>query len=194
MKITYHGHACFTVESEGYRVVLDPYKDVRGFKDIDLEAEEVLCSHGHMDHAYTDGVKLKKGGPSPFKVSFIDSFHDEKQGSQRGLNRITVLEAEGKKVAHLGDLGHLLSEEQAEKLKGMDCIMIPVGGFFTIEAEKAAETVKQTEPRYIIPMHYKDGKKGLAVVGKVEEFTDRLSEEDKKKLLLVKGYGETAEI
>ncbi len=192
MKITYNGHACFTVESEGYSIVLDPYKGVRGFGDVSLEANEVLCSHGHMDHAYTDGVKIKEGAASPFETDFIYCFHDEKKGLLRGKNRITILSAEGKKVAHLGDLGHDLSREQIEKLKGLDCVMIPVGGFFTINAEKAAKIVREIEPGHIIPMHYKDGDKGLEVVGCVEKFTDLLSDKEKKKLLLVKGYGETA--
>ncbi len=194
MKITYHGHACFTVESEGYSIVLDPYKGVRGYEDVDLEANEVLCSHGHFDHAYTDGMKLKEGKESPFKVEIIDTYHDDKKGLLRGKNRITVLTAEGKRVAHFGDLGHMLNDEQSARLKDLDCIMIPVGGFFTINAEKAAEIVRQLQPKHIIPMHYKDGDKGLEVVGTADDFIKLLSDEEKEKLLLVKGYGETVEI
>ena len=194
MKITYHGHACFTVEYEGYSIVLDPFKGVRGFKDTDLEANEVLCSHGHFDHAYTDGVRIKEGRKSPFDVRMIDCFHDDKEGAARGTNKITVLSAGGKSAAHFGDLGHMLSDEQVDKLKGLDCIMIPVCGFFTINAEQAVEIIRKIEPKTIIPMHYKDGDKGLEMVGTVEQFMDLLTEDEKKKLLLVKGYEETVEI
>ncbi len=194
MKITYHGHACFTVESEGYSIVLDPYKGVKGFADVDLEANEVLCSHGHFDHAYTDGVRIIEGGKSPFEVKIVECFHDDKEGAARGKNKITVLSAEGKNIAHFGDLGHLLSEDQAGELKGLDCVMIPVCGFFTIDAAQAVEILRKIEPKYIIPMHYKDGDKGLEVVGTVEQFIDLLTEDEKKKLLLVKGYEETVEI
>ena len=194
MKITYHGHACFTVESEGYSIVLDPYKGVRGYSDVDLTANEVLCSHGHFDHAYTEGVKLSDGPQSPFEIKKIDCFHDAEEGAKRGKNIIHILSAEGKKVAHLGDLGHMLSAQQAEELKGLDCMMIPVCGFFTIDAETAVKIIRQTEPKRIIPMHYKDGEKGLEMVGTVEEFIALLTEEEKEKLLLVKGYEETAEI
>ena len=194
MKITYHGHACFSVESEGYRIVLDPYKGVRGYQDIDLTANEVFCSHGHMDHAYTDGVKIEEERKSPFTVEFIDSFHDDKEGAQRGKNRITVLSAEGKKVAHLGDIGHMLSIKDGERLKDLDCIMIPVGGFYTINAEQAVRIVRHLRPKAIVPMHYKDGRTGLEAIGTVEDFLELLSDEEKKKLLLVKGYGQTAEI
>ncbi|MBO4819294.1 MAG: MBL fold metallo-hydrolase [Firmicutes bacterium] len=194
MKITYHGHACFTVESGGYSIVLDPYKGVRGYSDVDLTANEVLCSHGHFDHAYTDGVKILKGPESPFEIKKIDCFHDNEGGAKRGTNIIHVLSAEGKRVAHFGDLGHMLSEQQAEQLKDLDCIMIPVCGFFTIDAPAAVEVIRKIEPKMIIPMHYKDGDKGLEMVGTVEQFIDLLAEDEKKKLLLVKGYEETAEI
>ncbi len=194
MKITYNGHACFTVESEGYSIVLDPYEGVRGFEDIDTEADEVICSHGHHDHAYTKGVKLRSGKTSPFGTEIIECYHDGKKGLLRGKNRITILSAEGKRVAHFGDLGHELSKEQIEKLKGLDCVMIPVGGFYTIDAETAVKIIRQIEPRHIIPMHYKDGKKGLEVVASCEDFVDLLTEDEKEKLLLVKAYGETAEI
>ena len=194
MKITYHGHACFTVESGGYSIVLDPYKGVRGYSDIDLTANEVLCSHGHFDHAYTDGVKVLDGPKSPFEIKKIDCFHDDQQGAKRGTNIIHILSAEGKRVAHFGDLGHMLSKEQAEELKDLDCAMIPVCGFFTIDAPAAVEILRQIEPKKIIPMHYKDGDKGLEMVGTVEQFIDLLTEDEKKKLLLVKGYEETVEI
>ena len=192
MKITYNGHACFTVESDGYSIVLDPYKGVRGFGDIDLEANEVLCSHSHFDHAYVDGVKITDGGKSPFTVEFIETFHDDENGAKRGKNRITILSAEGKKVAHLGDLGHLLSDKQAAKLKDLDLIMIPVGGFFTIDADQAAGIIRALDPKYIVPMHYRDEDKGLEVVGTAEDFIEKLTDDERKKLLLVKAYGETA--
>ena len=194
MKITYNGHACFTVESEGYRVVLDPYKGVRGYEDVKLEAEEVLCSHGHFDHAYTEGVTLREGKESPFKESFIECFHDDKGGELRGKNRITVLSAEGKKVAHFGDLGHLLGLEHTDELKDLDCALVPVGGYYTIDALQAAALIRELKPGKIVPMHYRDGERGLEVVGTTEEFISLLNDEEKKRLLLVKGYGETAEI
>lgn len=33
MTITWMGHACFLLESGGYRVLLDPFKGVRGYPD-----------------------------------------------------------------------------------------------------------------------------------------------------------------
>ena len=75
MKITWLGHSCFTVKSQGYKIVLDPYKDgsIPGLAPVREEADQVLCSHGHGDHCGTECVSLRQGGPSPFTVETIDA-------------------------------------------------------------------------------------------------------------------------
>ena len=88
MKITWLGHSCFTVESQGYKIVLDPYKDgsVPGLAPVREEADLVLCSHGHGDHCGTECVSLRQGTPSPFTAETIDTWHDNKKGALRGPN------------------------------------------------------------------------------------------------------------
>ena len=90
MRITWLGHACFMVEYEGYRVVIDPFRDVPGFADVSAEADMVLCSHGHFDHAHTDGVTLREGRENPFTVETVDTFHDEEGGALRGKNTVHI--------------------------------------------------------------------------------------------------------
>lgn len=192
MKIKYLGHACFVICDNDYSIVLDPYKGVNGFKDIDIEANEVLCSHSHLDHAYKDGVKLVKKD-SPFKISFIKSFHDDKKGTLRGDNTITILESNNTKVAHLGDLGHELNDDVISKLKAVDALMIPIGGYYTIGPDIANKIIEDINPKIIIPMHYRDDDKGLEVLKTIEDFLD-LYKGDKDKLKLVKGYGKEIEI
>lgn len=194
MKITYHGHACFTVESNGYSIVLDPYKDTKGFKDVELTANDVICSHEHFDHGYREGVTIIPNSKKVFNVTTVKSFHDDAQGAKRGLNDITILEAEGKRVAHLGDLGHMLSEEQAEALQNLDVLMIPVGGFFTIDPKQAVEIIKQLNPKTVIPMHYKDGEKGLDVIAGIDEFLGLAEGNINSKIALVRGYEESIEL
>ena len=116
MRITWLGHACFLLEQDGYRVVIDPFRDVPGFRDVSVEADMVLCSHGHFDHAHTDGITLREGGENPFTVETVETFHDEAGGALRGKNTVHILHAGGLKVVHLGDLGHRLTEEQADVL------------------------------------------------------------------------------
>lgn len=170
MRITWLRHACFMVESQGYRVVIDPFDEVTGCPNTDVEADAVLCSHEHHDHNYRAGVKLCGGKANPFSVSVVETFHDDKAGALRGSNKIHLLSAEGLKVAHLGDLGHPLSEEQAEALRGCDVMMIPVGGFYTVDGATAAAIVKQTAPRVVIPMHYRGEGFGFDVIDTVEPF------------------------
>ena len=192
MIITYHGHACFSITSNNYTIVLDPYKDVSGFKDICLQANEVICSHSHLDHAYVDGVIITKK-ESPFVISKIDSFHDDCLGQKRGNNTITVLTVENKKIVHLGDLGHLLSQEVIEKLKDTDVLMIPVGGFYTIGINEALQIIKDINPKYIIPMHYRDKDKGLSVLESIDEFVSKANNY-LDRLLLVKAYDQNIEL
>lgn len=191
MKIKYYGHSCFALTSNDYTIVLDPFKDVEGFDDIDLEANEVICSHSHMDHAYVDGVKINVKDNSPFINEKIHVYHDECKGEKRGKNDINILLAENKKIVHLGDLGHVLDEDTIEKLKDTDVLMIPIGGFYTIDYKQAIEIINEIKSKQIIPMHYKDTNKGLPVLGTVEEFMKAYG---KDNLLLLKGYNQEINI
>lgn len=170
MRISWLGHACFVVESNGYEIVLDPFKDVPGCKNTAVTVDHVLCSHEHFDHSYCEELTLRQGGESPFAVTVVDTFHDEQQGSLRGTNKIHQLSAEGMRVVHLGDLGHPLSEAQAESLRGCDVLLIPVGGFYTIDAAVAADTVAQLQPRVVIPMHYRGEGFGFDPIDTVDTF------------------------
>lgn len=192
MKITYHGHACFSVESNNYTIVLDPYCGVKGYKDVELDANEVICSHAHRDHAYINGVRITKK-ESPFKIEKIASYHDDANGSLRGTNDITVLKAEEKTVVHLGDLGHMLNEDVINQIRYADVLMIPVGGFYTIDASTALKIINEAKPKIIIPMHYQDNDKGLEVIDSIDNFL-KIADEYKNNMQLVRGYEKSINI
>ena len=172
MKLTWYGHSCFLIETEAGSLVFDPYApgSVPGMSLPPLRADAVVCSHGHRDHGYAAGVTLTGREPG-FTLRSIPCFHDEEKGAKRGENRITVLEAEGLRVAHLGDLGHRLSAEQLAALGKLDLMLIPVGGFYTIDADTAAALVEAAQPRHCIPVHYRGEGFGYDVIGPVEDFT-----------------------
>ncbi len=174
MKITWYGHSCFLVETGSGSAVLDPYApgSVPGLKLPALEADLVLCSHEHSDHNYRQGVALS-GKAAALRVEKIKSFHDKMHGVLRGPNTIHVLEAEGLRLAHLGDLGHMLSEEQLAALGRVDILLIPVGGHFTIGPDTAAELAEKLQPAITVPMHYRGEGFGYAVIGPVEDFLCR---------------------
>ena len=171
MKLTWLGHSCFVLEQDGYRVVFDPYF-VESYPELRVSAHEALCSHGHRDHSFTEAVTLLRDGKkSPFTVETVDTFHDEKQGTLRGGNKMHIVRADGLTVVHAGDLGHELNEAQLAAVKGCDVLLLPVGGFFTIDAPTAKKIADAISPRVIVPMHYRFGAHGYDVIGTVDAFT-----------------------
>lgn len=174
MKITWLGHSCFKVESQGYAVVIDPYEDgyVPGLAPLRERANHVLCSHKHGDHNYRAAVTVTEKEPSPFRITALSTYHDDRQGELRGSNTIHILDDGCLRVAHFGDLGCRLSEEQAALLTGLDAVMVPVGGYYTIDAGQAKELVDRIRPRVVIPMHYRGETFGFDVLGTVEAFAD----------------------
>ena len=173
MTITWLGHACFALESGAYRIVTDPWREVPGFGEMKTEADAVYCSHGHYDHAATETVTLRNGGNSPFTVTEVSSFHDKVNGAKRGENTIRIFAAEGLRVAHLGDLGHLLDEAQTAALRGVDVLLIPVGGVYTIDPCEAKQITDAVGAKITVPMHYRRGKLGFDNIADVEDFFSR---------------------
>lgn len=171
IRLTYRGHACFEVECNGYTVVVDPYTEVPGYGPLKLEAQEVLCSHQHFDHNAVGTVTLREGGDSPFAVTAIDVPHDDCEGAKRGRNLIRIFEAEGLRVAHLGDVGCMPKPEVLQQLRGLDAVMLPVGGTFTVDARQASALADAIGARVVIPMHYRVGQLGFENIGTLGEFT-----------------------
>ena len=171
MTITWLGHSCFILESGGFRALLDPYHEVQGLPDVEAEADAVYCSHDHFDHGYTEKVRLTSGKENPFAVREIQTFHDDQGGALRGGNVIRTFTAEGLAVAHLGDLGHQLSPAQLAELGRCDAALIPVGGFYTIDAAGAKAAADAIGARVVIPMHYRKGEVGFDVLSALEDFT-----------------------
>jgi L-ascorbate metabolism protein UlaG (beta-lactamase superfamily) len=180
--IKWHGHACFEVK-DSVTIVTDPH-DGRsiGLKPPSAKADIVLISHKHFDHA--DGLPyVKKNGtvvidkPGNYevmgvKITGVLTYHDESRGTKRGPNTAYVFEVEDVRFCHLGDLGHVLSEDQARSLRPVDVLMIPVGGTFTIDARQAEKVVEMLSPRLVIPMHFKVPRLNLPIAG-VEAFVAR---------------------
>lgn len=163
MFITWLGQSCFKIQTKEATIVTDPYDADIGLKLPRLSADIVTVSHQHNDHNNTgavSGVPFIIDTPGEYEVRkiFIQGFpawHDAAGGTKLGSNTIFVFSAEEMKIAHLGDLGTMLDQEQLDKLENVDILLIPVGGVYTLDGKKAAEVVSQIEPRIVIPMHYK---------------------------------------
>lgn len=196
MIITWLGHSCFKIDKDGYIVIFDPYGDgtVPGLSPVREEAHMVICSHEHGDHNGRENVKILPERTCPFQITQLNGYHDSKKGLLRGKNKMTILDDGESRIAHLGDIGSNLTRDQIEECRNLDVLMIPVGGFFTIDAKKAARIVRLLEPKKVIPMHYRDDQKGFGfnVIAKVEKFTkefDKVAFLERSSIDTEKGYG-----
>ena len=91
------------------------------------------------------------------------------------MNIVRCFQFSSLRVVHLGDLGRLLTEQEARTLARADCLLIPVGGYYTIDSRQAKQVVEQLEPRITIPMHYRTERAGFAQLSRLEEFTGQFS-------------------
>lgn len=173
MTLTWNGHSCFTFDTDEGVVVFDPYEPdyVPGLHLPELAADAVLCSHGHNDHCWPQGVRMTRRAVG-FTVEVVDTFHDGEGGSLRGENKVHIVDVHGFRLAHLGDLGHVLTAEQLQAMGKIDVLLIPIGGYYTIDALQAKEVCDLLQPRIIVPMHYRKGEMGFDLIAEPEAFTD----------------------
>lgn len=179
VKIKYVGHACFVLSYDGTDIVLDPYMDgmVPGLADMREEADFVFCSHGHDDHNYTAAVKLSGKDSENFGLGELNVPHDDAEGGKRGWNTVRIFSFGSLRVAHMGDIGRALTDDEAAVLKNVDCMLLPVGGFYTVGPGEAKAIVEQTQPKVVIPMHYSGFGYGFEQIGSAKAFTDLTGEE-----------------
>ena len=185
MQIIYLGHSCFLLESDaGEKLIFDPYTRVGYELPNDLTADAVLTSHGHFDHNYTQAIegnpivfsKAGKYSVGGIEIEGFESWHDTKQGALRGENIIFHVTIDGIRFCHFGDLGESYSEDVAEKIKGADVWLIPVGGTYTIDATQALEFMEKLSPKLVIPMHYLP-EDGALDIAPLETFTAKVAKE-----------------
>ena len=187
MIINWKGQSCFQISTTPNKngaisIVIDPFDNSYGLRVPKLQADILLTTHDHKDHSNTkdvEGEYMLIDGPGEYDVKSIsiqgiNSFHDNVEGKERGLNTIYIIEAEDIRVCRLGDLGQKeLTTEQLEKIGDVDILMIPVGGTYTIDSDEAVKILAQIEPRIIIPMHYHIPKLSLKIDG-IDKFLKAL--------------------
>lgn len=183
MQIIWKGQSCFQIiatpnKNGQVSIIIDPYDETIGLRPPKAEADIVLSTHSHHDHA---NIKAISGnpfvitGPGEYEIKEIfiqgiSSFHDDSSGKERGLNTIYTIEAEDMRLCHLGDLGQKeLVPEQVDAIGDIDILFIPVGGTYTMGDKEAVKVLSQIEPKIIIPMHYAIPKLKLKLDG-VDKF------------------------
>jgi L-ascorbate metabolism protein UlaG (beta-lactamase superfamily) len=177
LSISYHGNSFYILTtSKGTRIAFDPHMIADYGQPRGLEADVILISHNHNDHTRVDALenhmkaKVIRGLKSPslkadwasvdetindVKIKSVGVYHDDAEGLMRGKTAVFIVEADGWRFAHLGDLGHLLTPAQVKRIGPIDVLMIPVGGIYTINGSEANKVVAQIKPKeYVLPMHY----------------------------------------
>lgn len=200
VKLTYHGHACFTLEYEGVKAVIDPYAwgMVPGQPDLHLQANAVYCSHDHGDHNFTQAVELTEVPSLPWTVEEFTTAHDDCNGTKRGMNTVRIFHCGRIRVAHLGDIGCFPDEALSKALKHVHILMIPVGGYYTIGCQTAYQIIRAANPHVAIPMHYRTDDTGFDEITHIDDFcklwplvktcegTFELEEDTSKQILIMK--------
>ena len=164
MDIKYLGHSSFRIRGKDAVIVTDPFdQKMVGLTYPKTEAQVVTISHEHADHNALERVSgdlVVVRGPGEYEIRGVRiygyrTFHDDKNGEERGVNTIYLFVLDGIRIVHCGDLGHTLSDSLLDEIGDVDILFIPIGGTYTINAKQAASVVKQIEPLIVIPMHYK---------------------------------------
>lgn len=191
MKLSWVGHSCFRMTAQdGTVVVTDPYDDSVGIDMVPLRADLVTMSHEHHDHnceqmlaghpVIARGVETACVGG--VQTSAVCSYHDEVQGAKRGENALRIFSIDGLKVVHAGDLGCMPQRAVLEAIADADVLMLPVGGFYTIDAAMAVRVVEAARPRCVIPMHFKTAHCVYPIAG-VGPFLSAMGAQDARPVL-----------
>jgi L-ascorbate metabolism protein UlaG (beta-lactamase superfamily) len=175
--ITWYGHSCFLITtSQNTKILTDPVDKWNCCIPKDCIPDVVTVSHNHADHNAVKAVSGKpklifgidKNGRQPFqkfvqadenvkdvKIYNVSSNHFPPKHSP-ALNSIFIFEFDGIRIAHLGDIGLVMTEAQVKKIGPIDILMIPVGGEYTVSLAEVDKIIMQLRPRMaVIPMHYK---------------------------------------
>ena len=174
LRIRWHGHSCFEITND-VTLVTDPHdgKSI-GISAPDVAGDIILVSHDHYDHNSVKTVEkeestvVKDGREktvSGVRIRGVISFHYESAGRKRGENIIYSFSMDDIAFCHLGDLGHELDKDTIRQIGDVDVLFIPVGGNFTIDANKAWNVVNSIKPKIVVPMHYKIGGLSLSISG-----------------------------
>ena len=176
----WYGHNCFRIRGKDAVVLTDPVGRSTGYKLEKQTADLVTLSSEQPEHANLAAVKPEFAtidGPGEYEihdvfVTGIRTHQDDANGAVRGHNTSYLIEMEGMVICHLGDLGHALSEEQADVMTHADILLVPAGGKH-LDPARAADVVSQIEPKVVIPMQYATAQ-GDKDLGGIEAFCRNL--------------------
>jgi L-ascorbate metabolism protein UlaG (beta-lactamase superfamily) len=176
MELIWYGRTCVRLRGKDAVVVADPYQAVVGPTGRGITGEIVTYSHpDDTPLPKGKGVRSRDGstilpssledafvldGPGEYEVkdvllTGVRTYRDDAKGADRGKQVAFVVELDGLHTIHLGEIGHLLTEEKLADIGPIDIACVPIGG--SLSAPKAAELVAQLDPKIVIAMPLLDG-------------------------------------
>ena len=171
MELSWYGRTCIRLRGRDAVVVHDPYQAIVGPTGRGITGDITTFSHPDdtplpkaKGRRSRDGSTVLPGsldesfvldGPGEYEVkevliTGVRTYRDDARGRQRGNNVAFVVELDGIHTIHLGDIGHLLTEEKLADIGAVDVACIPIGG--ALSANRAAELIAQLDPRLVVPM------------------------------------------
>ncbi|MFO7881510.1 MAG: MBL fold metallo-hydrolase [Kosmotogaceae bacterium] len=200
MEIKWYGHSCFSIHSSDKVILTDPFDKTVGYDIPEVTPDLLLESHQHFDHNAHNLLKgdfqivkdpVIEGKFEGFKLEGYNSFHDKAQGQKRGNNIIfKITTPEGFRIVHLGDLGDIPSKEVVSSIMDSDILMVPAGGYYTIEPDVAADFSKRLNPKIIIPMHYKTEVISEWSIKTIDDFLSYFEDHKEKDSLILETPGD----
>lgn len=198
------GHTCVRIKAREAVVLMDPVERTTGYGIGKQAADIVTLSNDPLGRNLTavrpDFRTIDGPGEYEMQNVFVTgarSFQSEARDDERVYNTMYVVEAEGLKIGHLGNVGHTLTEAQAEPLENVDILFVPVGAEQGFTYDKAVDLVTKLEPKVVIPMrfHTDQGGDGL---GELAPFCKKLGmdppEPEDKLVVKPSDLGETTRL
>lgn len=180
--IRWFGHNCFRIRAREATVIMDPVGKRTGYSMTKQTADIVTISHQHEGHTNLNQVKPEfevLDGPGEYEMHGVfiygfRSYHDGEKGAEHGYNTIFSVKMDNIRFTHLGDLGHMPTDDVIEELEGTDVLFVPAGGGPVMPPTQMAELVGVIAPKLVIPMQYRTAY-GDKSRGDIEEFARHLS-------------------
>ena len=175
VRLTYHGHSTFTIESAKGITAATDYNDYVKPRIAPVIATMNIAHDTH--HTPTPDPAIKHvlrgwnpsgSGPAIHDLTVQDlrvrnvptnirSVFGEDGGTLANGNSIFVFEVGGLCIAHLGHLHHTLNTQQIAQIGQMDVVLVPVDGGYTLDIAGMIDVVKALKAPIVIPMHYFSG-------------------------------------
>jgi L-ascorbate metabolism protein UlaG (beta-lactamase superfamily) len=179
-ELRWYGHTCFRIKAREATIFLDPVDRSTGFS-LGKQSADIVTLSGDPQGGNLGAIRPEFqviGGPGEYEMHEVfvtggRTYQDDQQGATLGYNTTYVIDVEGLKIGHLGNLGHPLTDAQSEALEGVDILLAPVGGAGSLTTDQAVELVTTLAPKVVIPMRYATSR-GDTALGDVADFSKKL--------------------